>query len=317
MAQISKMNINGTPYDLAGGAGGTSYIAGDGITIDANGRISVLFPEYLTSEQLADLRDELLQNQAMITGDLNVLTGEVENGAMIMTYMNSEIAGIRASVWSSEGMWNTIDMLPDSIKTTIVRDWTSEGGLLTKFEHEMLLTNSESYDKIMRYINDPSEGSFVRSNEFNRTMGETRSYIDEIKDSELTRYNHLVQSISETSSRISDIANDFDSTVTQTAENLTIEFNKKIGASAETLENINTRFTFDTDGLTISGGNVSNRTSTRLDGEGMHILSANGTEIATATSSIFKSNNALGIKNWIIATSGSNEGILNIYRDLV
>ena len=181
----------------------------------------------------------------------------------------------------------------------------------------MLLTNSESYDKIMRYINDPSEGSFVRSNEFNRTMGETRSYIDEIKDSELTRYTHLVQSISETSSRISDIANDFDSTVTQTAENLTIEFNKKIGASAETLENINTRFTFDTDGLTISGGNVSNRTSTRLDGEGMHILSANGTEIATATSSIFKSNNALGIKNWIIATSGSNEGILNIYRDLV
>ena len=97
MPIISKMNINGDPYDLAG-RGNMSYIAGDGITIDANGRISVdLGSEGVTPAQLEALRQDLSNTKVTLTGALNTLTGRVDNGAMIMTYMDSEIAGIKAS----------------------------------------------------------------------------------------------------------------------------------------------------------------------------------------------------------------------------
>ena len=119
MAVISKMNINATPYDLAG-RGNMSYIAGDGINIDANGVISlVLGSEGVTPAQLEALKQEFAQSTLAITGDLNTLTGQFNSYAFITTQLQGKVASIEAKAWSSEGIWAKIDIMPSEISSTV------------------------------------------------------------------------------------------------------------------------------------------------------------------------------------------------------
>ena len=103
MPTITKMNINGSPYDLNGG-NTINYIAGDNIEISPDGRISVIISEGISPEELEALRQELAETRLMLSGELNTVTGEIEEGAYIMTYLNSEVAGIKMRVWDSEDM---------------------------------------------------------------------------------------------------------------------------------------------------------------------------------------------------------------------
>lgn len=145
MAKIVKMNINGTPYDLAGNGTGSQYFPGDGIIIDPDGFIKVdpdlvtdatkimiagnserisgvesslngvwLFA-YTLSEGYINLRNDFIIDSSETRNDIIGLDGR-------MTSLSNTASGLSYTIYGSEGEPGALDSLDNIKKRFIFND---------------------------------------------------------------------------------------------------------------------------------------------------------------------------------------------------
>lgn len=124
MAVISKMNINSTSYDLPGSSV-MNYIAGEGISIDENGKISFTGSlDGVTPEQLEAIAQELRQQQAIFSQILDTTTLQVTDYATLLTRINEQdlpnIVATTASLrHDNEEIMSQLSLIPGQITSTV------------------------------------------------------------------------------------------------------------------------------------------------------------------------------------------------------